>query len=202
MPYAVVVPGISNVFNNWNDVANLITLYPHPKYRKFKTTEECWEFVKRYTNKRIYHDLNKYGDTFNNLYVSMEYFIQEDKVYYNFHTKKIGYISIEPRDENVTIANRNGTIKAILHNIYLNDDVISNHLIAIWHGLMIIGDLVDIDVKVPDHSIFYALMTYTGENKTIKRVRTYIDERAAKVSVSMKDFGEETEDDADKYADW
>lgn len=56
-----------------------------------------------------------------------------------------------------------------------------------------IGDLVDVDVKVPDHSIFYALMTYNGQNRTINRVRTYIDERIAKVSVSMDNFGNEEE---------
>ena len=54
---------------------------------------------------------------------------------------------------------------------------------------------MDIDIRVPDHSIFYALMTYKGSNKTINRVRRYIDERMAKVSVSMKDFG--GDDDVD-----
>ena len=53
--------------------------------------------------------------------------------------------------------------------------------------------MVDIDVKVPDHSIFYALMTYNGQNRTINRVRTYIDERIANVSVSMDNFGNEEE---------
>jgi hypothetical protein len=119
----------------------------------------------------------------------MEYFICEDKVCYNIRTKKIGYIAIESNDENVTITNRNGIIKVTLNNIHLNDDIISNHLIAIWHGLKILGDFIDVDVKVPDHSVFYALMTYKGSNRTINKVRSFISDRFAKVSVSMKDFG-------------
>ena len=71
--------------------------------------------------------------------------------------------------------------------------LISNHLIAIWHGLQIIGTMIDVDIQVPDHSIFYALMTYKGKNKTITRVREYIDRRPAKVSVSLRDFNEEEE---------
>lgn len=189
MPYAVIVPGISTVFSRWQDVEQLCALYPYPKFRKFQTEAECWEYVKRHTLKRVYTNLNKYGDTFDNLYVSMDYFICDNKVCYNFRTKKIGYLVIESSDPNVKCVNRNGVIKVTLNNIQLNDDLIVSHLIAIWHGLRIIGDYVDVDVKVPDHSIFYALMTYKGKNRSINRVKDFIDNRFAKVSVSMKDFG-------------
>lgn len=189
MPYAVIVPGINTVFDKWQDVERICALYPYPKYRKFKTTEECWEYVHRHTTKRVYTDITKYGDTFDKMYVTMEYFIQSDCVCYNFRTNKIGYIAIDNKVPNVVVNNRNGVITAKMKDIYLNNDIISNHLIAIWNGLNILGDYVDVDVKVPDHSIFYALMTYKGSNRSINRVRDYIDQRFAKVSVSMKDFG-------------
>lgn len=189
MPYAVIVPGISTVYKSWADVQRICALYPYPKFRKFQTEEDCWEYVRRHTSRKVYTDINKYGDTFDNMCVTMEYFICDDKVCYNFITKKMGYIVIESDDENIKVVNRHGNIKVTLNNIYLNDDIISNHLIAIWHGLKIVGEMIDVDVKVPDHSIFYALMTYKGPNKTINRVRSYIDGRFAKVSVSMKDFG-------------
>lgn len=189
MPYAVVVPGISNVFDKWQDVDRIISLYPYPKFRKFATREECWEYVKRNTYKRIYTDIHKYGETFDNLYVSMNYFIRPEKVYYNYDTKKMGYIAIECDDKNIEVVNRARSIKVTMRETYLNDDLISNHLIAIWHGLQIIGDYVDVDISVPDHSIFYALMTYKGNNKIINKVRKYIDSRTAKVSVTLKGFG-------------
>lgn len=188
MPYAVIVPGLSTVYNKYEDVERICSLYPYPKFRKFQTEEECWEYVKRHTSKKVYTDITKYGETFNSHYVKMEYFIRSDKVYYNYFTKQMGYISIENHDPNVIVENMSGSIKAILTDIYLNDDMINSHLIAIWHGLKIIGEYVDIDVQVPDHSVFYALMTYKGNSRTINRVRNYIDTRAAKVSVSMKDW--------------
>lgn len=190
MPYAVMVPGLNTVYDTWEEVERIAVLYPYPKFRKFKTHAECWDYVKRHTSKRIYRDVSKYGETFRDMYVTMEYFILDNRVCYNFFTKKIGYIAIENSDENITVVNRNGSVKVTLHEIYLNNELISNHLIAIWHGLQIIGDLIDVDIHVPDHSIFYALMTYKGKNKTINRVRNYIDNRMAKVSVSLKDFNE------------
>lgn len=189
MPYAVIVPGINTVLNDWAEVERLCALYPYPKFRKFRTAEECWEYVKRHTSRRLYTDIVKYGDTFDNLYVTMEYFICEDRVCYNFKTKKFGYISVECRDPNVKCINKNGVIKVIMSDIHLNDDLINSHMIAIWHGLRIIGEYIDVDIKVPDHSIFYTLMSYKGQNRTINRVKNYIDGRLAKVSVSMKDFG-------------
>ena len=194
MPYAVIVPGISAVYNEWKDVERVIALYPYPKFRKFATEEDCWEFVRRNTSKKVYTDITKYGETFDNLCVSMEYFILEDKVCYNFKTNKAGYLCIENDRDDVIVTNRSGNIKVSVLNIHLNNDIISNHLIAIWHGLKVIGDYVDVDIKVPDHSIFYALMTYKGTNKTINRVRDYIDSRFAKVSVTMKDFRERKRD--------
>ena len=193
MPYAVMVPGINTVYETWAEVERIAVLYPYPRFRKFKTTEECWEYVRRHTAKKVYRDVNKYGETFKDMYVRMEYFIRPGRVCYNFFTKKIGYIAIENNDPNISVTNRSGSIKVVLNEIYLNDDLISNHLIAIWHGLRIIGTMIDVDIQVPDHSIFYALMTYKGKNKTITRVREYIDRRPAKVSVSLRDFNEEEE---------
>lgn len=189
MPYAVVVPGISQVYKTWHEVERVISLYPYPKFRKFETEEECWEYVRRHTYKRVYTDVCKYGDTFDSLYVQMQYFIRSDRVYYNFFTKKLGYIAIECHDDDVSVTNRTGNVKAVVNNIFLNDDLITSHLIAIWHGLRIIGDFIDVDVTVPDHSIFYALMTYKGSNKVINRVRDFIDKRPAKLSVTLKNFG-------------
>lgn len=190
MPYAVVVPGISTVYERWSDVQRIIALYPYPKFRKFKTAEECWDFVKRNTYKRVYTDVVKYGDTFSELCVEMQYFIRHGAVYYNFKPKKTGYLALDCEDDSVEVINRINNIKVKMSNIELNDELITSHMIAIWHGLRIVGDFVDVNIIVPDHSIFYALMTYTGKNKIITRVRSYIDDRLANVSVTLKGFGD------------
>ena len=53
MPYAVIVPGLSTVYNTWDEVQRIMLLYPYPKWRKFKTSDECWEYVRRHTTRRV-----------------------------------------------------------------------------------------------------------------------------------------------------
>lgn len=183
MPYGVVAPGIHAVYEDFAPVKRIMTLYPYPKFRKFKTEEEAWAFVKRHQNKHVYSGITKYGDTFDNHYVKMEYFIGDNSLYYNFRTDKIGYIKII--SNKATVQNRTSLIMARIDNISLNRDMISSHLIAIYHGLDLIGDFIDVDVTVPDHSIFYTLMTYSGYSKVINRVLTQIRDRLGKLSVSL-----------------
>lgn len=191
MPYGVVAPGICTVYEDFKSVQRIMALYPYPKFRKFRTTEEAWAFVRRYNNKHFYHGVYKYGDTFNNHYISMEYFIGKDSLYYNFRTKKIGYVKIV--SSKAEVQNGANLITARIRNIYLNPNMISAHLIAIYHGLELLGDFVDVDVTVKDHSVFYALMTYKGQNRVIRRVLDKINSRLGKLSVSLPDFGEEEE---------
>lgn len=192
MPYGVVAPGISGVYEDFSSIERIMALYPYPKFRKFKNEEDAWSFVKRYNNKHVYGGINKYGDTFDTHFVRMEYFIGEDTLYFNFRTSKIGYIRIV--SGKATIQNKSNLIMARIDNIFLNKDMITAHLIAIYHGLQLIGDFIDVDVTVPDHSIFYTLMTYKGNSKVINRVLEQIRNRLGKLSVSLPDLGTEEED--------
>lgn len=191
MPYGVVAPGIRMVYTRWSDVERIRMLYPYPKFRKFKTEEECWEFVHRYGYNREFTDIHKYGDTFDKLFLRMEYYIYGDCVYYNFFTGKLGYVKIISADENVIVQSTTSVIKACMRNIELDDDRILSHLIAIYHGLKLVGDYVDVDVRVPDHSIYYALCAYRGNNNTFNRALESIRNRLGEFSVSLEYSGEE-----------
>lgn len=196
MPYAVIAPGIHTVYDDYSSVERIMALYPYPKFRKFSDEKLAWEFVRRHENKHAYTYINKYGDTFNKHFVKMEYFIGENSVYYNFRTQNLGYIKII--SDKALVENRANLIKAELKNTSLNNEMITGHLIAIYHGLSLIGEFIDVDVTVPDHSIFYALMTYKGSNKVILRVLEQIRNRMGKLSVTMPDLGQEeitTEED-------
>lgn len=189
MPYGVVAPGLSNVYEDYKSVERIKSLYPYPKFRKFNTDEAAWEFVRRNKNKHEFSSVYKYGDTFDNLCISMEYFIGKDSIYFNFRTSKIGYIKII--SDRAEVENRANIITATIKNIELNNEMITSHLITIYHGLQLIGDFIDVDVTVPDHSIFYTLMTYNGNSRVINRVLEQIRNRKGKLSVSLPDFGEE-----------
>jgi hypothetical protein len=189
MPYAVIAPGIHTVYSDFKSVERVMALYPYPKFRKFKKEEDAWAFVKRNKNKHKFTYLNKYGDTFDNMYIRMEYFIGKSSIYYNFFTKKLGYVKII--SEKAIIENRANVITAELPNTFLDNDMITGHLIAIYYGLQMIGEFIDVDITVPDHSILYTLISYSGNNEVILRVKNLIKSRTGKISVSMPDLGKE-----------
>lgn len=117
----------------------------------------------------------------------MEYFIKEDAVYYNFRTPKIGKIFLVSDNKNISIENRQNIIKVKLSNIKLSDTILG-HLSAIYQGITILGEYIDVEIITPDHSIFYALTMYSGGDTRIRRVHTLLKNRVAKYSVTLDDF--------------
>jgi hypothetical protein len=185
--YGYVGPGIRGVQNDINVIRKLLAVYPYLKFRKKKTEEEAWAFVEREGKRPTLKRITKYGDIFNTHYVTVEYFIQDGSVFYNIFTKNIGYIRISSDDENVLIENRSELIKIELSNIHLNNEFISSHAIAIYHILRLLGSYVDVEILVPDHSIFYMLTAYTGTKSSLVRVLKYIESRKGNIAVTVKE---------------
>lgn len=182
--YAIVAPGISGVYEDFEYIRRIQTLYPYCKYRKFKSEEEAWSFVRRYDNKHSFTQLTRYGDTFDKMFVGMEYFVTEDKIYYNFRTGNIGNIKLI--SDKAVIDNRNDLIMACISDMHLNPNMISAHMIAIYHGLDMLGDFLDVDILVHTHSIYYALMSYTGNSRVIKRTTDKIKSRLGNISITLR----------------
>lgn len=185
MPYGVVAPGISMVYADYADVRRILALYPYTKFRKFKKEEEAWEFVRTYSMKyRLLDNIYKYGDTFSKHYISMEYFIGKDALYYNFDTRRIGYIKV-PERKNHIIDNRSNLITVKIENFRLNNETITGHLMAICKGLDVIGEYIDVDIKLHDHSVFYVFQSYSGTNQAILKIIQRIKDRMAKISLTL-----------------
>lgn len=181
--YACVGPEISKIVDSYAEVNDLRQKYPYIKCRRFDTEDECLEFTHRFANKHSLQDINHYGDTFKDLYIHMEYFIHGD-VYYNFDTRQLGNIRILPTSKDVTAENRMGLTKLRMSGLSLTDDIAS-HLVAIYHGLKLVGPLVDVDITIPDHSIYYALCSYTGTDRTVNKVVNFIHQRQGRVSLTL-----------------
>ncbi len=185
MPYGVVAPGISMVYADYGDVKRIKALYPYTKFRKFKNEEDAWAFVRKYSMKyRLLQGVYKYGDTFKHHFVRMEYFIGKEDLYFNFDTRNIGYIKV-PERQNQLVENRANLIIVRIINFHLNNETITGHLMAICKGLDIIGDYVDVDIKLHDHSVFYVFQSYSGSSRTIQRIMQRIDNRLGKVSLTL-----------------
>lgn len=181
--YAVVAPGLKGVYEDQKTIDRILALYPYTKFRKFQTEEECWRFLARYENNHGIDEIYNYGETFNTHFVTMEYFVR-DSLYYNFRTEKLGYIKVVY--PNALVENRSNLIKVKLDNIVANNDSIFGHMIAIYHGLKIIGGFIDVNIVVPDHSVFYAVHSYTGNNRVIGRVKDLMRKRQGKVALTLK----------------
>lgn len=182
--YAVVGPGIKGVYKEIRDVNAAISLHPYAKFRKFRTEAECWEFINTHTPKRLLETVTSFGRAFPVCRVVMTYFIREGRAYYNFNTKHFGTLRLtEEVDELEVHADR---ISARVDSPGLDNSKIMSHLVAIQYGIKLLGRLTDVEVIVPDHSIFYAIRSYTGSNSMPKRFRAFLETREGQVSITLK----------------
>lgn len=182
--YAVIAPGLKGVYSNVSAVNKITALYPYTKFRKFKTEEECWAFLGQHSNKHGLDEVKDFGDTFNKHKVRMEYFIQGTSIYYNYHTQGLGEIRV--RSTEALIENRLALVKAEITDTVLDPSSISGHIIAIYRGIKLLGDFIDVEVVVPDHSIYYAIRSYSGTNRAITRLANYIESRLGNISITLR----------------
>lgn len=181
--YAVVAPGVKGIYLDYKEVEKVQALYPYAKFRKFRTEEECWRFIRLNENQHTVEQISNFGDTFNRHRVVMSYFIRSPNLYYNFKTKGVGTLHIE--DGNAIIEHRSDLIKALIPNVIVDPEKISGHIIAIYNGIKLLGDYIDVEIIVPDHSIFYAIHSYSGNNWTINKLNKHIRSRIGNVSITL-----------------
>jgi hypothetical protein len=73
-----------------------------------------------------------------------------------------------------------------MQKVNTDDSLISGHMTAIYQGLHLIGDFADVDIIVPDFSIFFAVTQYTGNSRYIIKVQDLIKDRLGSVSFTLK----------------
>lgn len=182
--YAVIAPGIRGIYQDYKEVEQIRSLYPYAKFRKFRSEEECWTFLDRNENKHGLERITNFGDTFDRARVVMSYIIRPPNLYYNFITKGIGVLRID--SSNSIVENRNDLIKVQLSNVIVDPEKIRGHIVAIYNGIKLLGDYIDVEVIVPDHSIFYAIHSYTGKDWTISKLNKHIRSRLGNVSITLR----------------
>lgn len=191
MPYALVGPGIKGVYRDWNRVKELSSIFPYCKYRKFGTEAECWQFVNQWTYKRTDISLTKYGDTFDSPYVKMSYVVRPDFIYINYNTSNFGRIRIDAPSDALVEYDGSLIMVKLPTPRPLDNNLIADHVLSIYVGVMLLGDYVDVDIEVPDHSIYYALTQYSGSRLDILEPVRKLKQRLAEFSVSLKYRGGE-----------
>ena len=191
MPYALVGPGIKGVYHNWERVRELASIFPYCKFRKFGSDAECWEFVEKWEYSYTDLSLYKYGDTFDNLYVRMSYVVTHDYVYYNFDTSKFGILRLDVPDDGLVEYSGTLIMVRIPAPRPLDNNLIADHIQTIYAGINLLGTYIDVDVEVPDHSIYYALTQYSGHRLDILEPVRLLKQRLAEFSITLKYRGGE-----------
>ena len=183
--YAVVAPGFSCIYSNWKDVERVKALYPYPKWKKCKTEEEAQEFLKRNTCSKKLKELYNYGSTFQDMYIDVKYRIAPDCVYYVLDTKRLGVVRLHA--DNAIIEYKGTKIYIKLLNTKLSDESIAGHMSAIHNLLSIVGEFVDLNIELPNYSIFYCLTVYSkGNNRSVQLTRDAISKRLCEVAFTLK----------------
>lgn len=183
--YAVVANGMCAICKTQEQLESVIAVYPYPKFKKVYTEEEGREWIRRHRRKRNEYEFERYGNTFSTGFVIVSYEITEECVRYEIDTKKCGYIRIQGGND-YAVEMRPEHLTVITNDTKLNDNLILHHVIAIRRILKILGPVVDVDVIIPDVSIYLALMKYTGTNYLIKGIQRDIENRAGGFSITIK----------------
>lgn len=102
---------------------------------------------------------------------------------------------------NVITEYRGSKIFVKYPNIHLSAESIGGNLSAIVNLLDILGEFVDVNIHLPNYSIFYALVAYTGnKSRAVNAARSYIKRRECAVAYTLPIRGMGKED-FDEYRD-
>lgn len=185
--FAFVANGKTAICKTQRQLDILIALYPYPKFALCKTEGEALEWIRR--NARGIHttSISKYGNTSVWGYVNVEYFITEAGILYNIKTDKVGNIRIA-KDDGIKIAIKGNLIKLKVTDTLLDDSLINHHLIAVQRILNLLGEYIDVNLELPDMSVYLALTYYKGSNYIIRNAQKLIEERLGAVSYSVKEY--------------
>ena len=162
-------------------------VYSYPVSQLCNTEEECWDFIQRHP-RRVYDNeyTKKAGWKHSTAYVRIEYYVDTETVYANIYTDHFGHIQLNIKDPNVLQSPTYDTIKLKIKNVNVRDDSITSHCIAIQYIVQLMSPIVNIQLVIPDVSIFLALTAYTGKNAAIKRVGNFLNSRIGKVALILK----------------
>lgn len=187
--YAFIANGYKGIIDSKESLEVLASIYPYPKWKKCFSYEEACNFLDRNKRRDYSEKIRVYGDTDKKYgFCTVSYVIDDMDLYCSIDTSKVGYIRIDTKKmKDIVVDNRPTMINLSVRNIRFNDSLISDHCAAITTLLCIIGEFVDVNIVVPDVSIYLALTQYTGKSYIINECRETIKTRLGGVSYTIKE---------------
>jgi len=185
--YALVANGIATVCNSYRQLQALISLYPYPKFQKVMTKEEGRHWLRAHARKISSVSFDNYGDTATTGFVTVRYQIGEEGLSYQLDTRLAGFLKFHTEGEKVLVCSRSEEIDIWVTDVVLRDELIVHHVIAIRRVLRMLGEFVDVNIVVPDISVYLALTRYTGRNYEVKAAQRDIAKRLGAVAVTIQE---------------
>lgn len=183
--YAVVAPGLKGIYRHIRDVDEILKVFPYARFKNCATEDECYAWIRANNTSRKLEAVVDYGTALKYCHIVMDYHLTDDTLYLNYDASKFGRIRINSSDPLVVVDN-GARVCSVRMPFEVQARPIQRHLLAICTGLDFVGDMVDVVVKVPDHSIFYALRSYTGKDTVVCHAQDVVRTRKGGTSISLK----------------
>lgn len=183
--YAVVAPGIKGVYRRSRDIERILKVYPYARFVSLPTEEQCYQWLSTNSTQRKLEVIRDYGNAFEECHVIMNYFVRDGYLYVNCDTSNFGQMRIQVPDYLDIQVDQQPYMVSFKLRFTQRARPIQENLIALMKALQIIGDQIDVVIKVPDHSIFYALRSYTGKDPIVLKAQEMVNTRSGGTSVSL-----------------
>lgn len=186
--YAFISNEFKTIVYTQHQLDFLCGVYSYPKFIRIRDESEALQFFKENSRDNISSSIHKLGHRTKVGYITIEYFIDGTNIYYNVHTEHFGYIKLLYIPSNVKIDSGYDLMKIKICNVILDDMNISHHCIAILNILKLFGDTINVELILPDISVFLACTKYTGTNFKIKQLQNNLDARKGEVYYTIKEL--------------
>lgn len=154
--WAFVSNEYKSIVHNKQTLDLYLKLYSYPKYIRVNTKEEALEFIMKNSKEYIRYNYivkekqSKWG------YADVSYVIDNDCIYVNVDTSKLGNISLRPSEFSQIQSYTQGYEKCrfILKSNGLKDWSISNHVVAICAIITSMDKIINLNIVCPDISVY------------------------------------------------
>lgn len=164
----------------------LNSVYTYPQFKKVENIAEAKAFFNSCNRKFIESGLNKYGRDSETGYISIQYFIDGKNIYCNVNTKHFGFIKLNNLPKNVKQDSSYDLLKLKICNVVLDNSLIAHHCTAIVNILSLFDKFINIELILPDISIYLACTKYKGKNYSIRNLQNVISSRLGGTFYTMK----------------
>lgn len=186
--YAFISNEYKTIVKTASQLDILCSLFSYPKFCKVNSTDEARLFFAENDRTEIKNALQKkkYGKRDKAGYITVDYYIANNSIFCNVDTKHFGFIRLRNVPSNVAVESSYSNMRLKFKNIILDDRLIAHHCLAISNILRFYGEEINIEIILPDISVYLAIVKYTGSNFIIKNIQSLVKSRKGAIYFTIK----------------